>query len=123
MIKLKTITDKYRSVYAAAKALNVNPIQLGRWLAKDAYIDDEGSPYIKTKGVIDMHYDEQREYDKERLDTIERHNAVDVDISDYSAERWGREIHKYLAGIGMSTEQIKAEFAKRFPELGFSESD
>ena len=68
-----------------------------------------------------MHYDEQREYDKERLDTIERHNAVDVDISDYSAERWGRDIHKYLAGIGMSTEQIKAEFAKRFPELSFDE--
>ena len=52
MIKLKTITDKYRSVYAAAKALNVNSTQLGRWLAKDAYIDDEGSPYIKTKGVL-----------------------------------------------------------------------
>lgn len=62
-------------------------------------------------------------YDKEHLDIIEQHKAVDVDMSGYSAERWGREIHKYLAGIGMSTEQIKAEFAKRFPELSFGESD
>lgn len=54
MIKLKTITDKYKSVYAAGTALNVNSVQLQRWINNDAHINDEGRLYIQTKGFVSI---------------------------------------------------------------------
>lgn len=54
MIKLKEITDRYKSLYACGKDLKIHPQQLQRWLDNDAYVDDKGNVFIKTKGQIDV---------------------------------------------------------------------
>lgn len=48
MKPLSEITSQYRSMYAAAKALNVSAMQLKRLVDKGALVDDEGNVYIKS---------------------------------------------------------------------------
>ena len=48
MKPLIEITNQYRSMYAAAKALNVSAMQLKRLVDKGALIDTEGNIYIKS---------------------------------------------------------------------------
>ena len=53
MTQLSQITTKYRSMYAAAKVLNVSAMQLKRLVDKGALVDDEGNVYIKSTTKID----------------------------------------------------------------------
>jgi len=53
MTPLSQITAKYRSMYAAAKDLNVSAMQLKRLVDKVALVDDEGNVYIKSATKID----------------------------------------------------------------------
>ena len=52
MKKLKSITDKYPTLYQAGKALKINAQQLKRWIDNDAHINKDGEVYIKTKGSV-----------------------------------------------------------------------
>lgn len=52
MSPLSQITTQYRSMYAAAKALNVSAMQLKRLVDKGALVDDEGNVYIKSTTKI-----------------------------------------------------------------------
>lgn len=52
MTPLAQITSKYRSMYAAAKALDVSAMQLKRLVDKGALVDDEGNIYIKSATKI-----------------------------------------------------------------------
>lgn len=54
MTPLINITSQYRSMYAAAKALNASAMQLKRLVDKGALIDDEGNVYIKSATKIDI---------------------------------------------------------------------
>ena len=54
MKSLIEITSKYRSMYAAAKALNVTAMQLKRLVDKGALVDDEGNVYIKSATKIEL---------------------------------------------------------------------
>jgi hypothetical protein len=54
MKTLKSITAKYRSMYAAAKALNVSAMQLKRLVDKGALVDDEGNVYIKSTTNVNL---------------------------------------------------------------------
>lgn len=52
MMPLSEITSQYRSMYAAAKALNVSAMQLKRLLDKGALVDGKGTVYIPSTSVI-----------------------------------------------------------------------
>lgn len=52
MTPLSQITTQYRSMYAAAKALNVSAMQLKRLVGKGALVDDDGNVYIKSATKI-----------------------------------------------------------------------
>lgn len=52
MTPLKTLLTKYPSQLSFARAYNVHPYQLRRWLDNDAHVDDEGNVYIRTKGKL-----------------------------------------------------------------------
>ena len=54
MKTLSQITAQYRSMYAAAKVLNVSAMQLKRLVDKGALVDDEGNVYIKSATKIDV---------------------------------------------------------------------
>lgn len=54
MKPLSQITTQYRSMYAAAKALNVSAMQLKRLVDKDALVDDEGNVYIKSTTKLEL---------------------------------------------------------------------
>jgi len=54
MIQLSSITSQYRSMYAAAKALNVSAMQLKRLVDKGALVDDDGNVYIKSTTKIEI---------------------------------------------------------------------
>ncbi len=54
MVKLSEIVARYKNKSQASIALMVAPTQLDRWLKNDAYIDEFGCPYIKTKGKINL---------------------------------------------------------------------
>lgn len=54
MKPLIEITNQYRSMYAAAKALNVSAMQLKRLVSKGALVDDEGSIYIKSTTKLEL---------------------------------------------------------------------
>lgn len=54
MTPLSQITSQYRSMYAAAKALNVSAMQLKRLVDKDALVDDEGNIYIKSATKLEL---------------------------------------------------------------------
>lgn len=54
MTPLSSITSQYRSMYAAAKALNVSAMQLKRLVDKGALVDDEGSVYIKSTTKVNL---------------------------------------------------------------------
>ena len=52
MKTLKSITDKYPTLYQAGKALRINQQQLKRWIDNDAHVNKDGEVYIKTKGNV-----------------------------------------------------------------------
>ena len=52
MKTLKSITDKYPTLYQAGKALKINAQQLRRWIDNDAHVNKDGDVYIKTKGSV-----------------------------------------------------------------------
>jgi hypothetical protein len=53
MRKIKDITDTYKSVYAAAKALQLpSSKQLGRYVKMDAMVDTDGQVWIKSGSPI-----------------------------------------------------------------------
>lgn len=52
MTPLKTLLTKYPSQLSFARAYDVHPYQLRRWLDNDAHVDDEGNVYIRTKGKL-----------------------------------------------------------------------
>ncbi len=52
MTPLKQLTDETKSNAENARALNLHPHQLKRWLDNDAFVDDKGNVYIRTKGSI-----------------------------------------------------------------------
>lgn len=54
MKPLSEITNQYRSMYAAAKALNVSAVQLKRLVDKGALVDDEGVIYIPSTTTINI---------------------------------------------------------------------
>lgn len=52
MTPLKDLQSKYPSQLSFARACDVHPYQLRRWLDNDAHVDDEGNVYIRTKGRL-----------------------------------------------------------------------
>lgn len=54
MKPLSQITSQYRSMYAAAKDLNVSAMQLKRLVGKGALVDDEGNIYIKSTTKVNL---------------------------------------------------------------------
>lgn len=52
MTLLKTLLTEYPSQLSFARAYDVHPYQLRRWLDNDAHVDDEGNVYIRTKGKL-----------------------------------------------------------------------
>tara|TARA_R110000868_G_scaffold100271_1_gene275787 strand:+ start:412 stop:612 length:201 start_codon:yes stop_codon:yes gene_type:complete len=54
MTPIKKILGRYKSVYAAAKALDVNAMQLSRLSKAEAQADETGQVWIKSKTVIKM---------------------------------------------------------------------
>jgi hypothetical protein len=54
MTPLKQLTDEAKSNAANAKALNLHPHQLKRWLDNDAHVNQVGEVYIKTKGKLNV---------------------------------------------------------------------
>ncbi|APC46229.1 hypothetical protein [Pseudoalteromonas phage PHS3] len=54
MTPLSQITSQYRSMYAAAKALNVSAMQLKRLVDKGALVDGDGNVYIKSATKIEL---------------------------------------------------------------------
>lgn len=54
MKQLSQITTKYRSMYAAAKALKVSAMQLKRLVDKGALVDCEGNIYIKSTTKLEV---------------------------------------------------------------------
>lgn len=53
-MQLSQVTTQYRSMYAAAKALNVSAMQLKRLVGKGALVDDEGNVYIKSTTKLEV---------------------------------------------------------------------
>lgn len=49
---LRTLLTEYPSQLSFARAYDVHPYQLRRWLDNDAHVDDEGNVYIRTKGKL-----------------------------------------------------------------------
>lgn len=54
LAELSQITNQYRSMYAAAKALNVSAMQLKRLVDKGALADTEGNIYIKSTTKLEV---------------------------------------------------------------------
>ncbi len=54
LAELSQITTKYRSMYAAAKALNVSAMQLKRLVDKGALVNDDGVVYIPSTSKINL---------------------------------------------------------------------
>lgn len=54
MKHLSQIVTQYRSVYAAAKALNVSATQLHRLIAKGALVAPSGAVYIESKTKLEL---------------------------------------------------------------------
>ena len=54
MTPLSQITTQYRSMYAAAKALNASAMQLKRLVDKGALVDDKGNVYIKSTTKLEL---------------------------------------------------------------------
>lgn len=52
MKPLSEITNQYRSMYAAAKALNVSAMQLKRLVDKRAMVDDKGVVFIPSTSKL-----------------------------------------------------------------------
>ncbi len=52
MTPLKTLLNEYPSQLSFARAYDIHPYQLRRWLDNDAHVDDEGNVYIRTKGKL-----------------------------------------------------------------------
>lgn len=52
MKKLKTITEQYRSMYAAGKDLEIDATQLRRLVDSGALVTDDGEIYIKSKAKV-----------------------------------------------------------------------
>lgn len=53
MKPITQITNKFPSLYAAGKALNIHPQQLSRWINVGAMLDDDGNVWIKTGSPVD----------------------------------------------------------------------
>ena len=54
MKPLSEITNQYRSMYAAAKALNISAVQLKRLIDKDAVVNADGVIYIPSANSINI---------------------------------------------------------------------
>ena len=54
MTPIKKILAPFKSYYAAAKALDVNAMQLSRLSKAEAQADEAGQVWIKSKTVIKM---------------------------------------------------------------------
>lgn len=54
MNQISNILSKYKSMYAAAKALKVTAAQLARLKSAGAIVDDTGQVWIKSKTVLDF---------------------------------------------------------------------
>lgn len=54
MKSLSEITSQYRSMYAAAKALNISAVQLKRLIDKDAVVNSDGVIYIPSANRINL---------------------------------------------------------------------
>lgn len=52
MQKLKEITDTYKSMYAAAKDLEMDATQLRRLVNAGALVTEKGEIYIKSKAKV-----------------------------------------------------------------------
>jgi hypothetical protein len=52
LTQVSELIKPYKSIYAAAKALEVSQTQLQRWIDAGALVDEAGDIYIKTKGSI-----------------------------------------------------------------------
>lgn len=52
MTPLKTLLTEYPSQLAFARAYDIHPYQLRRWLDNDAHVYGEGNVYIRTKGKL-----------------------------------------------------------------------
>ena len=53
MKSIKLLVSDYKSVYAAAKAFNINAQQLHRYIEYNCLVDDEGTIY-KPQGAINI---------------------------------------------------------------------
>lgn len=54
MKPLSEITSQYRSMYAAAKDLNISAVQLKRLIDKGAVVSSEGVIYIPSANRINL---------------------------------------------------------------------
>lgn len=54
MKPLSEITNQYRSMYAAAKDLNISAVQLKRLIDKGAVVNAEGVIYIPSANRINL---------------------------------------------------------------------
>lgn len=52
MTPLKALLTEYPSQLSFARAYDIHPYQLRRWLDNDAHVDDAGNVYIRTKGKL-----------------------------------------------------------------------
>jgi hypothetical protein len=65
------------------------------------------------------YYENENDLGTKEFERLEvKHEIKDVDMSDYTKQRWFDEMLDYLVNVmSMNKEQVKAEFDKRFPEL------
>ena len=54
MKELKTITQQYKSMYAAGKDLEIDATQLRRLVNSGALVTDDGEIYIKSKAKVKL---------------------------------------------------------------------
>lgn len=52
MTPLKNLLAQYPSKLSFARAYNIHPYQLNRWLDNDAHVSESGEVYIRTKGKL-----------------------------------------------------------------------
>lgn len=52
MTPIKKLLTEYPSKLSFARAYDIHPYQLNRWLDNDAHVNDKGEVYIRTKGNL-----------------------------------------------------------------------